>query len=867
MRVAAMALIGLLGLFAALLAATGPAHADAPPDAGEPSVERWSADPRLWLALIEWRQRLRLELASSRELCTAGTLTEISWQIAGGKPPYKLQVEGTPVNADADNIRINCGALTEAEAADEDAALAAKRVTATVTDARGARQAAALDVARARALPPLQSAEEYGDTVSAYRGAMGFEWRAPAASYSCRSPNCYAIRWRAVGVEAWNYAPLTHHLGERSLTFGLVRGLADGVVYEAAGAAMRDPIELQTPEALRWTSPLSGTTLTNPAGLTATATHDTVTVRWNRQPSARFWSVDLYGPNGALGQDVMRWDTGSWGDPATGVHEVVFQHLPASTRYEVRVGWDVMEGYEPTIAKASVETLPLPPGREPLLRGPQNLRATATHDSITVMWDQPFAAVTDPYWLYLFRGDDEYGASRHGTAWHPNTQFTFSGLKPGVSYRVVVLHMAIVRASAEVSATTRAMPLALELHSSRELCTAGTLTEVSWQISGGKPPYKLQVEGTPVNADADNLRINCGALSEAEAVDEDAALAAKQITAAVTDARGVRREAAIDVARARALPAPTRLSYGSHFETVLVVVEWSEAGPNLSADAVARYRPIGGAEWSYSAVDDSVLTLEPPPGEHIASVAAVRHALEAETPEALNWSEELRFARTVAPQNLVATATHDTVTVAWDKQPYTTQMPSVRLRTTSNRDGSLSERVFEEDGEYGRHEVVFKHVLPDTEYVVTIIMSDLGTPVPTSTTVRTTAAPAGWVPPPRGPQNLRATATRDNITVTWEHPHDAVRAPYIVELLDAHSGALLNHTWVSTQTSWTGRALNGAALRPGKQYRIRVKLMTFTLPTVEVVVRVPAAQTSASGAQDEGTEQESPRLPFFPIRP
>ena len=407
--------------------------------------------------------------------------------------------------------------------------------------------------------------------------------------------------------------------------------------------------------------------------------------------------------------------------------------------------------------------------------------------------------------------------------------------------------------------------LTLELESSRELCTAGTLTEIMWKISGGSAPYALSVDNSTVDVSADNVRINCGALSAAEAADEEAALAAKRVTAVVTDARGVRREAALDVARARALPAPTGLSYGSHFETVLV--GWSEADPNLSADAVARYRPIGGAEWSYSAADYSVLTLETPPGEHMASVAAVRHVLEVETPDALNWSEELRFARTVAPQNLVATATHDTVTVAWDKQPYTNQMPSVRLRTTSNRDGSLSERVYEEDGEYGRHEVVFKHVPPDTEYVVTIVMSDFGTPVGTSTMVRTLAAPAGWTPPARGPQNLRATATRDNITVTWEHPHDSVRASYIVELIDDHSGTLLNHTWVSTQTSWTGRARNGAALRPGKQYRIRVKLMTFTLPTVEVVVKVPAAQASASSAQDEGTEQESPRLPFFPRWP
>ena len=869
MRVAALALIGLLGLFAALHGAVGPARANGPPESDDLPAERWSADPRLWLALIEWHQRLRLELASSRELCTAGTLTEVSWEISGGTPPYSLQVEGTSVNADADNVRINCGALSEAEAADEDAALAAKRVSAVVTDSRGVRREAALDVARARALPPLQSAEEYGDTVSAYRGAMGFEWRAPAMSYSCRSPNCYAIRWRAVGAEAWNYAPLKYNLDEQSLMFGLVRGLADGVAYEAAGAAMRDPIELQTPEALRWTSPLSGTTLTNPTGLTATATHDTVTVRWNRQPSARFWSVDLYGPNGALGQDVMRWDTASWGDPATGVHEVVFQHLPASTRYEVRVGWDVMEGYEPTSAKTSVETLPLPPGREPLLRGPQNLRATATHDSITVMWDQPFAAVTDPYWLYLFRGDDEYGASRHGTAWHPNTQFTFSGLKPGVSYRVVVLHMAIVRAPAEVSVTTRAVPLTLELHSSRELCTAGTLTEISWQISGGRPPYKLQVEGTPVNADADNIRINCGALSEAEAADEDAALAAKRISAVVTDARGVRREAALDVARARALPAPTRLSYGSHFETVLVVVKWSEAGPNLSADAVARYRPVGGVEWSYSAVDDSVLTLEPPTGEHIASVAAVRHALEAETPEALNWSEELRLARTVAPQNLIATATHDTVTVAWDKQPYTNQMPYVSV-SSPTFNGLHSSRVFEEEGEYGRHEVVFKHVPPDTEYVVTIDMSDLGTPVPTSTTVRTTAAPAGWVPPPRGPQNLRATATHDSITVTWEAPHDGARLVWLAELIDEQTGRVINHRWFTDDMTWTvSGSRSGGILKPNRQYRILVEHRTFKLPTAEITVTTsapPAAAQGAAGASDDDQEVTG-RIPSFTIWP
>ena len=586
--------------------------------------------------------------------------------------------------------------------------------------------------------------------------------------------------------------------------------------------------------------------------LQTTATDDSITISWDApsDSAADRWFVELH-DTASERLVYARWAYLSE-SPLT------INRLLPTTTYRITVEHIDLQT---TTTTATVTTSATASANGPLTLE----RRTASTLTISWSWSGQPASAYEIAWRV--RGDDDPAAWRSLRKTAAQRRHTIDGLDAGVHYVIRVRPLdpndrpfaSLQGSFATSSAAAGQRPdprllrglaerLRLELEGSREFCTAGTLTEISWQISGGKPPYKLQVEGAPITADADSIRINCGALTETEAADEEAALAAKRVTATVTDSRGVRQEAAIEVARARALPAPTRLSYGSHFETVLVGVEWSEAGPNLSADAVARYRPIGGAEWSYSAVDDSVLTLKPPPGEHTASIAAVRHALEAETPEALNWSEELRFARTVAPQNLVATATHDTVTVAWDKQPYTNQMPSVRLTTTSNRDGSLSERVYEEDGEYGRHEVAFKHVLPDTEYVVTIIMSDLGTLVPTSTTVRTMAAPAGWVPPPRGPQNLRATATHDSITVTWEHPHDTVRAPYIVELLDAHSGALLNHTWVSTQTSWTGRALNGAALRPGKQYRIRVKLMTFTLPTVEVVVRVPAAQ-------DENAEQ------------
>ena len=155
MRLAAA--VALVGLLAGLLGAVGLARADAPPNAGKPPAERWSLDPRLWLALFEWRQRLTLELASSRELCTAGTLTEISWTITDGVPPYSLEIEGSPVAVDADNVRINCGALPADPLTGELIARQAKTFRASVSDSRGVTATAS--VAVTLAAPPYLTAD------------------------------------------------------------------------------------------------------------------------------------------------------------------------------------------------------------------------------------------------------------------------------------------------------------------------------------------------------------------------------------------------------------------------------------------------------------------------------------------------------------------------------------------------------------------------------------------------------------------------------------------------------------------------------------------------------------------------------------
>ena len=425
--------------------------------------------------------------------------------------------------------------------------------------------------------------------------------------------------------------------------------------------------------------------------------------------------------------------------------------------------------------------------------------------------------------------------------------------------------------------------LALELESSRELCTAGTLTEVSWKISGGSAPYALSVENSAVDVSADNARINCGALSEAEAADEDAALAAKQVTAVVTDARGVRREAAIDVARARALPAPTGLSYGANVGYAYTTWDWVEGAGSQSPERreypdnprsttirdqyLVRYRATGGAEWQHAAWATSSgpnVWETVGPGVHEMQVAAIRHSLESETPSALRWSETLRYAYGVAPANPTISTTATTVTVSWDAQPYA----GVGEITLAGPNGSRT-RIFTEPIEPGRHSVTFSNVPPATSYEVVI---DKSTPHSfargwTTLTARTDAPPAGWTANPTGPQNVTISTSGNEITVTWASPYPGAPNRYDVVITEESTGALVDIIWV---TDTTRRWSTGGVFRPirrGGTYRVRVTHVDLITASVYKTVTVPAS--TASGA--EGAESTDPPVPpigsFFPFWP
>ena len=357
----------------------------------------------------------------------------------------------------------------------------------------------------------------------------------------------YLFRYRAAEAEATApyelVEPLRHPVAEvrpdpldASLT-PITTGDYLGMV-----AAIRHTIEQETPGALHWSAPVLFGVARAPENIVVQTAHDTLDVSWDAQPYVRV-NVRLEGGG------IHRWhgfdpdDAPSKITVADGRYHTRFHGLTPETEYEIEIkpGDGVVSAHggadSVIFTVVTGRTLPAPAGWEPLPRGPQNLRASATHDSITVTWDPPFAGAKPSYSVFL-------SGPRAGVVEEPPWSFTFTpstvspGLSPSTRYVIEVVHHGDVRAEARlVIRTPRAMAgssLRLTLAVERGECTAaaGTRHPVTWEISGGVAPYRLTVDGLTVDPDAESATVPCGVLPRG-ATEEPATN-----MAVVTDATG-----------------------------------------------------------------------------------------------------------------------------------------------------------------------------------------------------------------------------------------------------------------------------------------------------------------------------------------
>ena len=833
----------LLGLLAALLLGWSVAAAQAP-------------DP------------LTLTITAERAECTAGTLNPVTWEISGGTPPYTLIVAGETVDPTAESVTVTCGALPEG------ATEAPGTITAVVTDAAGGAATAGAAYTIVQPLPaPVATA-----VPRVWRFSVGFAWEDLTVPASCEVPTgCFAFRTRLAGATEWRHSWDEHrnaHLGWPPRVFGYAN--LPGTTFEAGIASMRDPIEIETPEALHWSATARATSLTDISGLTATATHDTVTVRWNRQPSAHQWVVGIGGlsPEVSGGQSKRIEPRGSadrvsgWGDPTSATHEVTFTDLPPDTEYQVIVDAPVyaLEGGPRHIVNATttVRTAVAPAGYTPLLRGPQNLRATATQNTITVSWDHPRPVVDESpgvdYGLDISGPPGSLSDEHwHARVYRPATFYTYTGLLPSTTYHIRVTHYDITRESAEIMVTTTrrarsSLPLTLTV--GRSECTAGTLTPVTWEISGGVEPYRLTVDGASVDPNAENATATCGALPDGTTE------APGTITARVTDDTGATATASAAYTIVPPLPAPAATAVPS-VTRLSVQVAWENLTVPVSCEVATgcyafRTRLAGESSWDYSWDEHRYADSDWPPlvsrsvpaGTTVeAGIASMRDPIEIETPEALHWSATARATSLADISGLTATATHDAVTARWNRQPSAGQwwvsiggseVPGRQVKTIASR-GPADWVSGWGDPTSATHEVTFTDLPPDTEFQVTVWGPQIPEPgvaraLEATTSVRTAVAPAGYTPLPRGPQNLRATATHDSITVQWDHPWPDTADPYLLRL----SGPLrreVTQDWWDTVVLPPDSEHTFPHLLPNSTYRIWVTHTDIMRETAEITVR------------------------------
>ena len=413
-------------------------------------------------------------------------------------------------------------------------------------------------------------------------------------------------------------------------------------------------------------------------------------------------------------------------------------------------------------------------------------------------------------------------------------------------------------------------PLTLQLTSSRDLCTANTPTELSWSIAGGTPPYALTIDGETVDATADSYRIDCGPIPTDPVTGDPAEDPAKTFSATVSDARTPPESAtaSLNVSLAAALPAPSDLgilsyrsgrSYsgwtppeGAGAEST----EFEHDGRTVRYDALIRYRAAGTGVWTY-ALDSSLMARRgyqrndwpwerPPPGVREWSVAAIRHELEQHAPEALNWAPAQRYASVSWPENVTATATHDTVTVSWDGQPYASG-GSVLLEE-SGKGGGHARMSFERPSDAVQQSVTFEDLTPNTLYFFDVQIAPLDQ-IRSSGSVTTAAPPPDWQAPVTGPTDVRASTTARSISLSWVRPPGIEHLTYhvlVLKIVDEDYERIVGDGYVlDGSSSWTtlGRKIY---IEPESTYRVSLLQLGLYRSRAELTVTTPAESSSSA---------------------
>lgn len=236
----------------------------------------------------------------------------------------------------------------------------------------------------------------------------------------------------------------------------------------------------------------------------------------------------------------------------------------------------------------------------------------------------------------------------------------------------------------------------------------------------------------------------------------------------------------------------------------------------------------------------------------------MREAIERETPDALNWSTPNLLVTVAELENLMTANTHDSITVSWDV-PAAGREYIISVRHTN---GSVWKII--QPTTAGRQTKIIDGLPFDTGFYLTVTDSTTAESqhVKDSLQISTKPAPAGAVPLPTGPKNLRATSTHDAITATWELPHPAALSEFRVALNYAGTSqwAIFPYIIQDATSHTIGDFL------PDTLYDLEITHNGVVLEAVTIQVRTKPLPSDAVGGRQDVVSTEDVRPPMPGVR-
>ena len=344
-------------------------------------------------------------------------------------------------------------------------------------------------------------------------------------------------------------------------------------------------------------------------------------------------------------------------------------------------------------------------------------------------------------------------------------------------------------------------PLGLRLEADGGVCTAGSLMEVRWEVSGGVEPYEVMLDGEVVDGGSGRATVVCGPVSDVpEWLLGIASLWGRRIpvSVSVVDAAGEMVREELELQPARAVSAPTayvNAVWGGGLTQQRTALQVSVRSFDEAAEPerryVVRWREVGVTDWEYD-----VFRKPDSSNEHWGDwqhdtgvtgvrfevqVARVRSFAERAMPELLNWSYSDYETTGSGPLDLTVRATHDTIDLSWGPAAEGLVW-EVTVNHTREWRRSGWQWETKRPGPDSPYRASYDGLLPDTLYSVLVrpgIGSSIDAPS-ASLRVRTAPAPAGWSRAARLPQNVTVDVRDGNVVVAWEPPAEGPEREYEV---------------------------------------------------------------------------------------